>query len=186
VRDKYLDLFKKAGVDWLAIGIESADQIIRREVSKGSFQVVNIYDVVKRIQASGIHVVANYIFGFPDDTIATMQRTLDLSLELCAEFANFYPCQALPGSGLYYTAKANGWKLPDSLSGYGFLSYDAEPLPTKHLAAAQVLKFRDDAWHTYFTHPPFLDLVERKFGAAQRKNVEDLATIRLKRKLLGD
>jgi biofilm PGA synthesis N-glycosyltransferase PgaC len=52
VRDRYLDLFKKAGVDWLAVGIESADQIIRREVSKGSFQVVNIYDVVKRIQAA--------------------------------------------------------------------------------------------------------------------------------------
>ena len=65
-------------------------------------------------------------------------------------------------------------------------SYHSEPLPTKHLTAAQVLKFRDDAWLTSFTYPPFLDLVERKFGPVQRKNVEDMATIRLKRKLLGD
>jgi radical SAM superfamily enzyme YgiQ (UPF0313 family) len=186
VRDKYLDLFKRAGVNWLAIGIESADQIIRREVSKGGFQVVNIHDVVRRIQASGINVVANYIFGFPEDTIETMQRTLDLSLELCAEFSNYYPCQALPGTSLYYAAQANGWKLPETFAGYGFLSYDCEPLPTRHLTAAQVLKFRDEAWRTYFTYPPFLDLVERKFGAAQRRNVEALTTIRLKRKLLGD
>ena len=113
-----------------------------------------------------------------------MQQTLDLALELCAEFANFYPCQALPGSPLYYTAKQNGWKLPDSYGGYAFLSYDSQPLPTKHLTAAEVLKFRDDAWHTYFSHEPYLALVEKKFGEQERRNVEDLAKIRLKRKLL--
>lgn len=186
VREKYLDLFKKAGVNWLGIGIESADQMIRREVSKGSFKMLNVRDVVRGIQKAGINVGANYIFGFPNDTRETMQRTLDLALDLCTEFANFYPCQALPGSGLYYTAKANGWKLPDTFAGYGFLSYHSEPLPTRHLTAAEVLKFRDDAWHAYFAYPPYLDLVERRFGHTQRKNVETMARIRLKRALLGD
>lgn len=186
VREKYLDLFRKAGVKWLAIGIESADQVIRREVSKGSFKILNIYDVVKNIQAADIDVVANFIFGFPDDTLETMQRTLDLSLELCAEFANFYPCQALPGSGLHNTATSNGWKLPDTFSGYGFLSYDSEPLPTRHLTAAEVLRFRDHAWHTYFTHEPYLNYVEQRFGPEQRKNITEMSKIRLRRKLLGD
>jgi hypothetical protein len=66
------------------------------------------------------------------------------------------------------------------------LSYDSEPLPTKHLSAAQVLKFRDDAWRTYFTNPAYLQSIEKTFGPQQRKNVEDMASIRLKRKLLGD
>ena len=186
VREQYLDLFQRAGVRWLALGIESGDQEIRREVSKGTFKVVRMQDVVRQIQSAGINVVANYIFGFPDDTSATMQRTLDLSLELCAEFSNFYPCEALPGSSLFNTARLNGWTLPDTFAGYGFLSYDCQPLPTRHLTAAEVLKFRDDAWHTYFSFPPYLDLVDRKFGAEQRRNVEDMARIRLKRKLLGD
>lgn len=186
VRQKYLELFRKAGVRWLGIGIESGDQMIRQEVSKGSFKVINIRDVVKGIQASGINVGANYIFGFPDDTRETMQRTLALSLELCTEFANFYPCEALPGSAMHRTAKANGWKLPDTFAGYGFLSYECDPLPTKYVTAADVLRFRDQAWHTYFGHAPYLDLVERKFGLAQRMNVEAMAKIRLKRKLLGD
>lgn len=185
VREKYLELFRRAGVRWLGIGIESGDQMIRQEVSKGSFKVVNIRDVIKSIQAADINVGANYIFGFPEDTRETMQRTLDLSLELCTEFANYYPCEALPGSGMYRTAKANGWKLPDTFSGYGFLSYDCQPLPTRHLTAAEVLRFRDDAWHSYFSYGPYLDLVERKFGPAQRKNVEQMAAIRLKRQLLG-
>jgi radical SAM superfamily enzyme YgiQ (UPF0313 family) len=186
VRRQYLDLFREAGVKWLGLGVEAANQSIRREVSKGSFEEVNIREVIASIQEAGINVGANFIFGFPDDTQETMQQTLDLALELCTEFANFYPCQALPGSPLYYTAKQNGWKLPDSYGGYAFLSYDSQPLPTRHLSAAEVLKFRDDAWHTYFAHEPYLQLVERKFGGQQRKNVEDLARIRLKRQLLGD
>lgn len=186
VKEKYLQLFRRAGVNWLALGIESADQVIRREVSKGSFKILNIRDVVRNVQSAGINVVANYIFGFPDDTVETMQRTLDLSLELCAEFSNYYPCQALPGSGLYRTAKTKGWKLPDTYAGFGFLSYDSQPMPTRHLSAADVVRFRDYAWHTYFTHPPYLDYVERRFGVEQRRNIEDMTKIRLKRKILGD
>ncbi len=186
VRPQYLEKFRKAGINWLALGVEAGNQTVRREVSKGSFQDVNIREVIKTVRQSGMYVISNYIFGFPEDTHETMQQTLDLALELNTEMANMYPCQALPGSPLYYTAKMNGWKLPSTPNGYGFLSYDSEPLPTKHLSAAQVLKFRDDAWRTYFTNPVYLRSVEKTFGPQQRKNVEAMANIRLKRKLLGD
>ena len=186
VRRQYLDLFREAGVKWLGLGVEAANQSIRREVSKGSFEEVNIREVITSIQEAGINVGANFIFGFPDDTQETMQQTLNLALELCTEFANFYPCQALPGSPLYYTAKAHNWHLPDSYGGYAFLSYDSQPLPTRHLTAAEVIRFRDEAWHTYFSHEPYLALLEKRFGLQQRLNVENLLKIRLKRKLLGD
>lgn len=184
VRPKYLDLFQKAGVRWLGIGIEAANQVIRKEVSKGTFQEVNIREVVQSIQESGINVGANFIFGFPDDTRESMEETLALALELNTEFANMYPCQALPGSPLHLRAREEGWKLPDDYAGYAFLSYESEPLPTKHLSAAEVLQFRDDAWQTYFTNPAYLNLLEQKFGPQQRANVEDMAKIKLKRKLL--
>lgn len=186
VRPKHLELFQKAGIRWLCLGIEAASQTIRREVSKGTFQEVNIRNVCQSVRDSGINVMANYIFGFPDDTIETMGQTLDLAMELNTEMANMYACQALPGSPLYNTAKSNGWKLPDTYGGYAFLSYDCLPLPTKHLSASQVLKFRDEAWQRYFTNPAYLSLVERKFGVEQRQNVEDLASIKLRRRLLGD
>lgn len=186
VRSAYLELFQKAGIGWLALGIEAGNQQVRQEVSKGSFREINIRDVCSTTQASGMNIISNYIFGFPDDTLETMQQTLDLALELNTEMANMYPCQALPGSPMYQQAKRDGRPLPDSYAGYGFLSYESQPLPTKHLTSAQVLKFRDDAWLTYFTSPHYLSLVERKFGLEQRKNVEDMASIRLKRRLLGD
>ena len=186
VREDYLELFKKAGVNWLALGVEAGNQVVRQEVSKGSFQEVNIRDICKSIEAADINIISNFIFGFPDDTLETMQETLDLAMELNNEMANMYPCQALPGSPMYHAAMKNGWALPETYEGYAFLSYECQPLPTKHLSAAQVLKFRDEAWQKYFSNPAYLDLVERKFGAQERKNVEDMASIRLKRKLLGD
>ncbi len=179
VRPDALELFRRAGVNWLALGVEAGNQTVRQEVSKGSFQDVNIREVCQTIRNSGINVIANYIFGFPDDTMETMRETLDLALELNTEMANMYPCQALPGSPIHTQAKQKGWELPDSYEGYAFLSYESQPLPTKTLSAAEVLKFRDEGWREYFTNTAYLDQLERKFGVRERRNVEDMATIRL-------
>ena len=97
--------------------------MVRQEVSNGSFKEVNIRVVCKTIQGTDINIISNYIFGFPDDDMATMQETLVLALELNTEMANKYPCQALPGSPMFQLAKKEGWALPTSYEGYAFLSY---------------------------------------------------------------
>ena len=186
VRKDQLELFKRAGVNWLALGIEAGNQSVRQEVSKGSFEDINIRDVCKTVQGADINIISNYIFGFPEDDFSTMQETLDLALELNTEMANMYHCQALPGSPMYFIAKQKGWALPETFEAFAFLSYEAQPLPTNYLSAEQVLKFRDRAWQTYFTNDRYLDLVETRFGISERRNVQDMASIRLKRKILGD
>ena len=184
VRPQVLETFKKAGVNWLALGVEAGNQLVRQEVQKGSFKEVNIREVCNTISNAGINIISNYIFGFPEDNLETMNETLDLALELNTEMANMYACQALPGSPLYHTAQRNGWSLPSSYEAFAFLSYDCEPLQTKHLSAAEVLEFRDNAWNKYFTNSKYLSLVEQKFGTKQRENVEDMAKIKLKRRIL--
>jgi hypothetical protein len=59
-----------------------------------------------------------------------------------------------------------------------------KPLPTKHLSAKEVLRFRDEAFHRYFENPKYLDMMERKFGAVVRRHLEAMTKTRLKRKLL--
>ena len=184
VRPNVLETFKKAGVNWLALGVEAGNQTVRQEVSKGSFKDVNIRDVCSTIQSSGIHIISNYIFGFPEDTVETMGQTLDLALELNTEMANMYPCQALPGSPLYHTSLKNGWDLPSTFEEFAFLSYECKPMRTNTLSPVDVLKFRDQAWQKYFTNPAYLELVSKKFGEEQRQNVIDMSQIELKRKLL--
>ena len=185
-RPKYLETLKKAGVNWLGLGIENPNQTLRQEIHKDSFQEVKIGDITNNIREAGINVAANYIFGLPMDTEESMQETLDFSLENMSEMVNFYCAMAYPGSPLHLTAKENNWSLPTTYSGYSQHSYDILNLPNDNLTSDKILAFRDKAWMKYHTNPAYLNLLESKFGPPARKNVEDTAKIKLKRKLLGD
>jgi anaerobic magnesium-protoporphyrin IX monomethyl ester cyclase len=186
VKEEYLETLKKAGINWLALGIESGNAVVRKDVVKGKFTEVNIRDLVEKIQDHGINVIGNYIFGLPEDTVETMQDTLDLSIELNCEFANYYSAMAYPGSKLYLDALKEGWKLPEEYVGYSQHSYETQPLPTKHIPAAEVLKFRDEAFLKYYTNERYLNMIEEKFDINTRQDLEKMTKIKLKRKLLGD
>lgn len=186
VKEHFLETLKRAGVNWLALGIESGNTKVRQDVTKGRFEDVDIRAVVKKIRDHDICVIANYIFGLPEDTMATMQATLDLALELNTEEVNFYSAMAYPGSPLYGEAKKKGWRLPDCYAGYSQHSYYTQPLPTRYLTADQVLAFRDKAWMTYHTHPQFLNLLKQKFGQTAVDETLRSTHIQLKRKILEE
>jgi radical SAM superfamily enzyme YgiQ (UPF0313 family)/5-methylcytosine-specific restriction endonuclease McrA len=185
-KPQYLEKLKKAGVNWLALGIESPNQTVRKDVVKGGYKEVKIVDLLHMISEAGIHVGANYIFGLPEDTRETMQETLDFAMDAKTENCNVYSTMAYPGSPLYYVAKESGWQLPDRYSGYSQHSYYTQNLPSKNLSAAEVLKFRDEAWMKYFTNESYLVMMESKFGKPAVDNIRATTQIKLKRRLLGD
>jgi radical SAM superfamily enzyme YgiQ (UPF0313 family) len=139
---------------------------------------------VRAIQNADINVIGNFIFGLPDDDLDTMRQTLNLAKNLNCEFANFYSAMAYPGSPLYTTAVENGWTLPANWSGFSQHSVDCTPLPTGKISAAQVLRFRDNAFHEYFSNETYLDMVNRKFGTETRDHIEVMSGIKLRRQLL--
>jgi radical SAM superfamily enzyme YgiQ (UPF0313 family) len=186
VKPEYLEKLKAAGVNWLALGIEAGNQDIRREITKGRFEDINIRDVVKMIQDADISVCANYIFGLGHDNWDTMQETLNLALELNAEYSNMYCATSLPGSPLYLKAKRENWELPKEYSEFGFLSYDHVPSRTYNLESKDVLAFRDYAFHAISENPRFLNKVQNKFGDKAVENIKQMTKIKLQRKLLNE
>ena len=155
-----------------------------RDGAEKSLDQTDIVNIVRDIQRAGIFVIGNFIFGLPDDDLASMRQTLDLAQELNCEFANFYSAMAYPGSPLYELALRSGWELPDSWSGYSQHSYDCKPLPTEKVSASEVLRFRDQAFHEYFENPRYLASIAQRFGWATRRHLEAMSKTRLKRKLL--
>jgi len=186
VRDEFLEKLSKAGFRWLALGIESGSKHVRDGVEKGRFGTAEIIKTVRKVQAAGINVIGNYIFGLPDDDFQSMQETLDLAIEANCEFANFYSAMAYPGSKLYTMALENKWDLPASWIGYSQHSFDCLPLRTNKLTAAQVLRFRDEAFLKYFTSAKYLTLVNEKFGPHVVEHLKRMTAIRLKRKIYSD
>lgn len=185
VKPENLARMKQAGINWLALGIESADPDVRDGAGK-RMQARDIKAVVRSIQDHDIRVIGNFIFGLPDDTMESMEETLRLALDLNCEFINFYCAMAYPGSKLYEMAIRGGWELPAGWHGFSQHGYAMLPLPTRTLSAREVLRFRDDAFHRYFTDPAYLDMAERKFGTPVRRHLVEMSSRRLKRTLLGD
>jgi anaerobic magnesium-protoporphyrin IX monomethyl ester cyclase len=181
VKEGMLEKLKRAGFNWLAFGIEAASDRVLTDVDK-RYEIEQVYDTIARVKATDINIIGNYIFGLPEDDLESMQQTLDLALELRTEFANFYSAMAYPGSPLYRQAIENGWPLPATWSGYSQHSVDTLPLPTRHLPAGEVLKFRDYAFQRYFTDRPYLAYVERRFGAETVAHIREMAAHRLERK----
>jgi radical SAM superfamily enzyme YgiQ (UPF0313 family) len=191
IRKEYLPILKNAGFNWFKLGIESCNEEVIKNVSKGSYSKEDIIRVVKDTKEAGISLCANFIFGLPGDTYNSMQESLDLAIDLTPEFPSFFTAMAPPGSDLYKKAKQEGIPLPDDKNGPGWVGYSQQgyeflPLPTENLNPAEVLAFRDYAFDTYFKNPRYLKYMEQKFGKDARKHLEGMTKISLKRKILGD
>ena len=178
-----LDKLKAAGVNWLAFGIEAGAARVRADVDK-AFDQDEVFRVIGRVRDAGINVIGNYIFGLPEDDLDTMRATLDLALELNCEFANFYAAMAYPGSPLYALALRQGVPLPRRWTGYSQHARDTLPLPTRHVPAREVLRFRDEAFLRYYTDPRYLEMVARRFGPETVEHIRQMTAYRLRRDLL--
>lgn len=185
VKPNTLAMFRKAGFRWLALGIESGSKHVRDGADK-AFRNDDIIGVVRAIQGAGINVIGNYIFGLPDDTLATMQETLTLAVAAQTEFANFYCAMAYPGSRLYTDAVGSGRVdlLPKTWAGYSQHNAECTPLATETLSAAEVLAFRDAAFTAYFQQEGYRITIRRRFGQETLDHVDKMTTYRLPRKLL--
>lgn len=183
IREGDLALMRRAGVRWVALGIESADPAVR-DGSNKAMRPRDVAEVVRSVQRAGISVIGNYIFGLPGDDASTMRATLDLALECRTEFANFYCAMAYPGSQLYDRAVAEGAALPETWGGYAQHSYDSRPLDTGRVSARDVVAFRDAAFAEYYADGRYLEAIRRKFGDGAVAEVAGMAARRLPRKLL--
>ena len=180
VKEGHLPLLRRAGIRWLALGIESGSAHVRDGADK-AFSDEDIVSTVLAIQAAGINVIGNFIYGLKDDTAESMQATLDLALELRCEFSNHYAAMPYPGSRLFDETPVE--HLPDSWAGYSHQSYITKPLPTDTLSAADVLRFRDYAFNRCFTDSGYLEHIEKKFGLDAVTQINRMVGYKLPRKL---
>jgi len=185
VNQKLLVKMKQAGINWICYGFESANENVRLDVGKSTSQE-KIKQAIEQTKAAGINILANFIFGLPEDDLETMRQTLEMAKKFNFEYVNFYVCMAYPGSRLYQQAKQDGLPLPKDWQGFGQYSYQALPLPTKHLTAEQVLAFRDQAFEEYLSDPEYLHMIEQKFGPAVVKHINKMLEHKLNRKIIDE
>lgn len=176
VTAKGLERMKKAGINWVCFGFESAAEQVRKGVDKRTSSI-EFTNAVYQCRQNGINIIANYLVGLPDDTLETMKFSMQEAQAANFEWLNLYCAAPMPGSQLYEIAPA----LPDNWADYGQFSPQFLPLPTRTLSGREVLAFRDKAFREYFNRPEYLGMIQEKFGEAARRHVVEMLKVEVKR-----
>ena len=158
-----LKKLKKAGVNWLAYGFESANARVRGSVNKMTTEDATD-QVIGWTRDADISIVGNFIFGLPEDDLASMQESFDMAKKFQFEWANFYCAMAYPGTRLYDELVAKGVSMPTKWSAYGHYSRDSRPLSTKYVDWKEVVRFRDAAFKEYYESPAYQAMITKRFG----------------------
>ncbi len=110
IDEEFLKKAKKAGCNYMAIGVESGSQEILNKIPKGE-TLADIRKAAMMIKKAGIPVTGFFMIGLIGDTKETMQQTIDFAKELDLDIAQFNIAIPNPGTRMWDMIKANGGEI---------------------------------------------------------------------------
>jgi anaerobic magnesium-protoporphyrin IX monomethyl ester cyclase len=148
----FVHRLKRSGCWMLAMGIESSSPEIRKDMVK-RLEEQKIRTAFANLREAGIKSFAFFIFGYPGDTPQSLDATIDYSIELAPDFANFYPAVPYPGTALYEKVRAEGLLKNDDWSK---MEYSYYLLEGHGLDERVVMRAINRAKRRFFLRPRYL------------------------------
>lgn len=94
-------LMKGAGCKRVGFGVENGDEKMLRNVIRKGQTLDQVREAFKNAKAANLQTMGFFIFGMPGDTEETMEKTIQLALELDPKLANFMLAAPFPGTVMY-------------------------------------------------------------------------------------
>jgi anaerobic magnesium-protoporphyrin IX monomethyl ester cyclase len=105
--DELIQLMQMAKVKTVKFGIESSDDVVRDGVKRFSIKNSDQKKWIDKLSLCKIKTVAMYILCQPDDTVETVNATIDYAIELGTSYAQFSIFTPYPGTPYYDKNKNN-------------------------------------------------------------------------------
>jgi len=119
---------KQSGLRRLLVGVESGSDEMLRRIRK-DIRIEQVFHTVDRMLKYGIAGHFPFIVGFPDESDASIQETLECAKRLRALSPDFqtpiYYFKPYPGSELVRDAVDRGFRLPETLEAWSQFDYVA-------------------------------------------------------------
>jgi radical SAM superfamily enzyme YgiQ (UPF0313 family) len=103
---------RQSGCWMLSLGIESESDEVRKDMLK-RLERQKIQAAIRNMREAGILSFGFFILGYPGETRATIERTVEYALRLDPDFANFYPAVPYPGTEMYEKCRRDGSLVSD-------------------------------------------------------------------------
>jgi anaerobic magnesium-protoporphyrin IX monomethyl ester cyclase len=100
----------RAGCWHVSYGVESGNQTVLDGIRKG-FRVQDVRDAFRWTREAGLEARGTFVLGLPGDTWDTMMETIDLAIEVRADFAQFQYLTPYPGTELWDDLARHGERL---------------------------------------------------------------------------
>ena len=100
VDQNLLENLKSSGMKTIYYGVESGSQRILNLMKKG-ITLKNAEDAVKMAKNAGLQILTSFILGYPGETEEDMNRTIDFSTKLDADYCQYSILTPFPGTPVY-------------------------------------------------------------------------------------
>lgn len=106
--DEMLELMKTSGCYSMAIGVESGDEYVLKNMIGKPIRLEMVKPVINKAKKLGIETTAFFVVGFPGETPAQLKNTFRLAENLDVDNVNLSFANPLPGTRLYEACKEKG------------------------------------------------------------------------------
>jgi radical SAM superfamily enzyme YgiQ (UPF0313 family) len=135
IDDELAKLMRQAGFYYCALGIESADKTILKNIKK-SETIETITSAVQILKKNGFVVMGFFILGLPGETKETIQKTIRYTIDVGLDRALFSIFEMFPGCELWTTLRGK-FKIHFNGGSLSEASYVPEGLSAVDLQKAQ-------------------------------------------------
>jgi anaerobic magnesium-protoporphyrin IX monomethyl ester cyclase len=119
---------KQSGLRRLLVGVESGSNEMLKRIAK-DIKIEQVFQTAQQMLKYDIAGHFPFIVGFPDESDASIQATLDCAKKLRSLSPDFltpiYYFKPYPGSALVIEAVARGFRLPETLEAWSEFDYVA-------------------------------------------------------------
>jgi len=119
VDKEFFEKCAKAGCYKVAFGFESGNNQILKSIHKGS-TIEQSRNAVKWAKEAGLETTGFFMLGLPEDTIETMEQTIDFACSLDLDYAKATILLPLPSTNIFDEFEKKGLLLTKDWKKYNF------------------------------------------------------------------